>query len=1058
MELKIVQINAQRSRTVAAEIRKIVEERKIDILLIQEPYTYKGKVKGYGSINVRVLQNAEHLSSKAAIVIYNETITVTQIEQIRDEHIICAHLKTQEGDFYVTSIYCQYSHGIEEYLQRLEDVMDMCRGSKMIIAGDVNAKSVLWHSDKNDIRGDKVEEFIETKNLIILNKKGQSPTFSTVNGEANIDVTLVTNDMASMIKSWSVKDDWCNSDHNIIYFEIISSTNVRRKVCTTKRYKLKTAKWQEVGKSFKREFGEEFVSKLSTIQAEDMIKLINKKVHEICKKNIKNKKQVERNTKWWNREIAEMRKKVNLSRKNVQKYKKLNIVDMEMREKHNYTKIKNKYNCLIRKAKTESWENFVTEVGNRDPWGAVYKLTTGKIKNQDVFHTIKTEGTYTTEWKSTIKEIIKKLVPEDEINIETHLHKNIKKSCREYKNHNIEPPLSIQEIDEAIKKMKDKKAPGDDNINPEIVRCIWHNVPKLLEVVFNTCLIQEKFPEVWKKANLKILPKAGNRDPASPGSYRPISLLPVMGKIYERLLINRILVRYKEQEMDNSSQFGFKAGLSTEDAIDSLLKHVETSQKKYVVGIFLDIQGAFDNLWWFSILHRIKETHCSSKIYNVMCDYFKNREVMVTTEYETIKYKVKKGCPQGSIIGPMVWTMVMDELLMENIENCNYVAYADDLVALIHGDSRAVIEETAKQVLSTVEIWTKKHKLQISSEKTKAMLLKGNLDKNKMPSIKFNKKNIKFYTEVKYLGIIIDKNRNFVQHAKYIKDKTKKIGAKLKRVVKAEWGLNDTTRRLLYQALILPVICYGAGAWFRRINHTHVRRQIDAAQRFAMLSLSRACRTVSTAALQVITGNIPLDLVIVMRGLNYMIRKKKSISWMDYETPENIGNLTDKEIKQEKLMISKKIIKEWQKRWNETDKGRVTYQFIPDVEFVNKNKKWFHPGMYATFLLTGHGTINSKLYQLGKSDTKNCWSCVDKIEDIEHMILQCEQYENLKEEKIKAVINKIKQNEMEYKNLIETKEVFKEFINMANKIFQFKKMQIVETTRLHAARDGNATI
>lgn len=54
-----------------------MEERKIDILLIQEPYTYKGKVKGYGSINVRVLQNAEHLSSKAAIVIYNETITVT---------------------------------------------------------------------------------------------------------------------------------------------------------------------------------------------------------------------------------------------------------------------------------------------------------------------------------------------------------------------------------------------------------------------------------------------------------------------------------------------------------------------------------------------------------------------------------------------------------------------------------------------------------------------------------------------------------------------------------------------------------------------------------------------------------------------------------------------------------------------------------------------------------------------------------------------------------------------------------------------------------------------
>lgn len=155
--------------------------------------------------------------------------------------------------------------------------------------------------------------------------------------------------------------------------------------------------------------------------------------------------------------------------------------------------------------------------------------------------------------------------------------------------------------------------------------------------------------------------------------------------------------------------------------------------------------------------------------------------------------------------------------------------------------------------------------------------------------------------------------------------------------------------------------------------------------------------------------------------------------------PENIGNLTDKEIKQEKTKIGEIIIKEWQKRWNQTDKGRVTYQFIPDVEYVNKNKKWFHLGMYATFLLTGHGSINSKLYQLGKSDTKNCWSCLDKIEDTEHMITKCEQYENLKEEKIKVIINKIKQKEMEYKNLIETKEVFKEFTNMANKIFQYKK-------------------
>lgn len=114
--LKILQINAQRSKTVTAEIRKTVEVKNIDILLLQEPYTYKGKVKGYGTTNARILQNYEHLNSKAAIIIYNETVVATQLNQIRSEHIAGAHMKTQEGEFYLISIYCQYSHGIEEYI------------------------------------------------------------------------------------------------------------------------------------------------------------------------------------------------------------------------------------------------------------------------------------------------------------------------------------------------------------------------------------------------------------------------------------------------------------------------------------------------------------------------------------------------------------------------------------------------------------------------------------------------------------------------------------------------------------------------------------------------------------------------------------------------------------------------------------------------------------------------------------------------------------------------------------------------------------------------------
>jgi len=137
--LKILQLSAQGSITVAAEIRKIVETYNIYILLLQEPYVYKGKVKGYGSVTARVLQNHKNLDSKAAIIIYNKTITVTQIEQVKNEHIISAHIRTQEGDFYIITIYCQYSHRIERYINMMEDAMSLGNGSGVIMVGDVNA-------------------------------------------------------------------------------------------------------------------------------------------------------------------------------------------------------------------------------------------------------------------------------------------------------------------------------------------------------------------------------------------------------------------------------------------------------------------------------------------------------------------------------------------------------------------------------------------------------------------------------------------------------------------------------------------------------------------------------------------------------------------------------------------------------------------------------------------------------------------------------------------------------------------------------------------------------
>lgn len=104
-------------------------------------------------------------------------------------------------------------------------------------------------------------------------------------------------------------------------------------------------------------------------------------------------------------------------------------------------------------------------------------------------------------------------------------------------------------------------------------------------------------------------------------------------------------MHYKEAGMISDRQFGFKRGRSTEDAFISLRHGVASSDKKYVVAIFVDIKGAFDNIWWPGIIHRIVQAGCSDTLISVIKDYFNNRLMTVGLKFERLTRKMERGCP-----------------------------------------------------------------------------------------------------------------------------------------------------------------------------------------------------------------------------------------------------------------------------------------------------------------------------------------------------------------------------------------------------------------------------
>lgn len=110
------------------------------------------------------------------------------------------------------------------------------------------------------------------------------------------------------------------------------------------------------------------------------------------------------------------------------------------------------------------------------------------------------------------------------------------------------------------------------------------------------------------------------------------------------------------------------------------------------------------------------------------------------------------------------------------------------------------------------------------------MPMKGALAGRK-PVIKLSGENIQFCKENKYLGIIVDKNLNFIEHAKHLRKKIQKFAMALKRITKEEWGIKYHTTTILYKAVVVPIITYGATVWFDKVEKAMVRRHILAAQR-----------------------------------------------------------------------------------------------------------------------------------------------------------------------------------------------------------------------------------
>lgn len=184
------------------------------------------------------------------------------------------------------------------------------------------------------------------------------------------------------------------------------------------------------------------------------------------------------------------------------------------------------YSKAVRKAKNKSWQKFVTEYGNKEPWGFVYQQQAEKLRVEKVLSTLKTRNHSTKTAEETAVSLLEVHIPDDQVEEDTPEQGRIRINARTALDTAEAQPFTEQEIPKAVGKFKNNKAPGPDQIEVSVRKMACRTIPEQFVKLYNGCLKWGVFPSIWKEGQVRVLLKGENKDKTSkiiPADLPPIN-------------------------------------------------------------------------------------------------------------------------------------------------------------------------------------------------------------------------------------------------------------------------------------------------------------------------------------------------------------------------------------------------------------------------------------------------------------------------------------------------------------------------------------------------------
>ena len=851
--LLICQANIQHSKVASIELNK----HAYPLVLIQEPYLNpKTKSVAFLDTSAGEIHQAQGSNPRACIRV-DKRLRPWTVPRFTSRDMCTVAITLEDVLYYVCSLYLDIkTDPVSDDLTKLER---FCHGNgvPLIVGMDSNAHSLLWGSKDTNQRGETLESFILEKGFIVLNE-GNTPTFSGGVGNSVIDITLMNTKAYQLLPvvSWKVSSKRSFSDHRYIEIGVEGNSQEEPEFRNVRK-----TDWH----LFREKLGTHGLAEVEILRSRESVdeagKLLQRAISEAFDQACPLKKALKRKPNpWWNEELESLRNQI-----------RGHGVDEETRRD-----LIKEYRIKIDKAKQTSWRQFCTKAESTKEVADLIKKAAGpKFGRRSILRT--PEG----EMKATPKETV-------ELLMSTHFPGSVTGRARRQRttlaqcdyddatlNSDVVKYITFQKVKAALATFGPYKASGPDGFRPLLLQHLTDDAVSLLTRLYQYSLAIGHTPEVWRKMDVVFIPKPGKDDYGIAKAWRPITLSNFLLKALERIMqwyINEQVLEYTPLK----AQHAYTVGYSTETALSEAFDRIESAvlRKEKALAVSLDCSGAFDTIRFDSARRAMETRAVPEMIIKWYEQILEERTVEAELQGTRSTRKPTRGSPQGGVLSPLVWNLIMDTLISNfGMSSVNIVAYADDVLLIVVGKDRHTMARLMQTALDKVMEWGDANGLVFNPSKTQTVMFTRSRKIELDPPLVIKGKQLEYSDTMTYLGVTLQKRLSFTHHIQSKLKTTRKLLNITRSVVGQRWGLSPQKLLWVYTAIARPIISYGALIWAKYMTGKD-KEGFRRLQRAILLAISNTMRSTPTQGMEVALGLLPLTLHVESEAIKARARTR----------------------------------------------------------------------------------------------------------------------------------------------------------------------------------------